>query len=245
MTAAKHVATVAVMEPADAGARGLTLSQALEVRDLPAEGLRYVETVAESRVEALLGEAVRNGPVRFTVAEQGHATVEVQPMSPEEPPPVRVRGRIRAGLGTICVRCLEEVLVNLDVPFESTLFPDPPSKEPSSDSPTGRKTKLRPVLDDEGKLEAWNDTFPDPDKLDEGSYDGLRVPLPELLSQALLIELPTDPACPESSECDARTAELIDAANAEARASDAEGDPRWAALRALRARSDPEPEGNR
>lgn len=252
------------MEPADAAARGLALSKPLEVRDLPPEGLCYAEEVGAAELDRLLGEATR-GPVRFAATGSGRARVDVHPLSEEEPPAVRVRGQLEAELDTSCVRCLEAVRLHLRAPVEATLYPgrDAPSPSPSPLGEARRRGRARgavkapperamgrsppaaiPVEGGE-PLEPWAETFPDPDELDEGVYDGLRIPLPDLIRQALLIELPSDPACMDESACDLRTAALIEAANAEARASSPDGDPRWAALRALRGPGDPDPSGSR
>lgn len=225
------------MMPMDAAARGRTLRAALDVKDLPASGLRFAEALPTDFLLELLGPAATRGPIRFVALGEGRAEVEVAPLGPEEPPPVRIAGRVAAAFGTTCVRCLEAVRVDLDVPVDASLFPDAEAVP----APVRGKGSRVPVEGGE-PLEPWGEAFPDPDRLDDGAYDGVRIPLPELLAQALLIELPTDPVCAETNACDVRTAALIEAANAEARASDAEGDPRWAALRALRAAAS-EPSG--
>lgn len=234
------------MEPDDAAGRGRTLTEALAIRDLPESGLAFDEALSAEVLARWLGAAVTRGPIRFTPAGAGRARLVVRPLSPEEPPPVRVEGRAQIALDTACVRCLEEVRVEVDAPVEASLFPDAP---PPAPAPTRGPGKAIEVEGGE-PLEPWGESFPDPDRLDEGSYDGLEVPLPELVTQALLIEVPTDPVCTDEPGCDVRTARLIHEANAEARARDAEGDPRWAALRALRAaastdRGDGDPSGNR
>lgn len=231
----------------DASALGLKLTRPLDVKDLPETGIRFDEALTGDFVDVLLGEDARRGVVRFEPEGSGHADVEARPLSPDDVPPVRFSGAVEVSLRTTCVRCLEAVALKVRAPIETTLFPqhDPLAGVGRGTGPRGGRAV--PVADGEA-LQAWDsETFPEPDRLAEEAYDGVRLPLPQIIQQALLIELPADPACLEEAACDARTASLIESANADARASEAAGDPRWAALRALRAEAEAEggdePEG--
>lgn len=219
----------------NAAERGLSLAQPLDVKDLPADGLRFEESLSAETIGELLGDATRKGPVRFKVTGAGPATVTVHPLTASEPPAVRARGKVGAELESTCVRCLETVALSLEAEIDATLFPnhDPLAGE-GKEAPKAKKSKSVPVPDGED-LEVWDEEMAAPEQLGEDAYDGLKIPLPSILSEALLVELPSDPNCADEAACDARTGELIDAANAAARASDAEGDPRWAALKALKA----------
>ncbi|MEO1233027.1 MAG: YceD family protein [Myxococcota bacterium] len=215
------------------------------MKDLPETGARFDESLPSEFVDVLLGEAAARGAVRFSARGPGHAVLSAQPLGPEDIPPVRFCGKVKAELSTTCVRCLEAVLLSVEAPIEATLFPE--TDPLAGVGQSGKRGPGKPIKVVGGDpLEPWAETFPDPDRLAEDAYDGIRLPLPQILQQALLIELPADPACADTVACDARTAELIASANADARASDAAGDPRWAALRALRQganTNDDEPEG--
>lgn len=235
------------MAPETAADRGLSLLEPLEIRDLPDTGLRFDEALPGDALARLLGPAMSKGAVRFSAVEPGRGAIEVQPLSPEEPPPVRVHGEVTAVLESTCVRCLEAVRVELRAPVETSLFPD--AATAAVEPPHRGKGKAVPVEGGEA-LEPWGESFVDPERLDDGVYDGARIPLVEILSQALLLELPADPACAEVEACDARTAALIEKANADVEAASEAGDPRWAALRALRDAAahggdDHDPSGNR
>lgn len=218
----------------DALERGFSLTRPLDVNDLPETGLKFEEGLDAAFVETLLGDATRRGAVRFEVLAGARATLTALPLSPEEPPPVRLNGELVAELRTTCVRCLEVVELRVTAPIEVTVFPD---GDPlagvgqAKETAAGKKRKV----EDGAPLEPWAEIFPEPEKLAEEAYDGRVLPLPQVLQQALLIELPADPACVDTVACDARTKALIHSANAASVASDAEGDPRWAALKALRA----------
>lgn len=232
LTGPSEAATFSTVDLHDAGARGLNLTKPLDVRDLPSEGLRYDHELPAEFVLQLLGSAATRGPVRFDVEGAGRATVDVLPLSPEDGPPVRIRGTLSAHLLTSCVRCLEPVRLELTVPVDATLFANlDPLEGVGQAGPAAPNPK-------EDQLDPWSEQFPEPDRLAEDAYDGQMVPLPHVLQQALLIEVPTDPVCLEEGPCSERTEALITQANAASEAADAEGDPRWAALRALRAAQD-------
>lgn len=219
-----------------------TLSRPLDVRDLPADGLQLAEDLSEETLLAWVGDALARGPVPVKLLAGGHAKVEIRPIDEGTPPTVRLRGRIAAELDTQCVRCLEPVRCALDAELDATLVPAAPAEPPPVEPTRGRaKGKAIPVKDGE-PLEPWDESFPAPEALGEDAYDGRTLPLPNILGEALLIEVPSDPACENEDACDERTQALIASANAEARASEEEGDPRWAALRALRGEAE-DPKG--
>ena len=223
----------------NANALGYDLRRPLTVQELPEEGIRYQEVLDDAFVTQLLGEAGSRGEVRFNPSSEKVSSVdiEVRPLTTEDPPAIRISGHIRTSLHTICVRCLEPVSPQIDAPVEATLYP---KHDPLEGIGTGQ-TSTHP---DDHRLEAWDDSFPEPADLAEDAYDGHSIPLISVLEQALLLELPSDPACVDKQACDARTQKLLDAANADSKASDAEGDPRWAALKALRNQLEPSDDSN-
>jgi uncharacterized protein len=145
------------------------------------------------------------GPIPFTCRAGSKAHLEVQPMGPiESRPPILLRGSAAAALESTCVRCLEPVHVELTVQIEEMLFP-----EGRSDTP--------------GEI--------GPEAPDEGRYTGEGIDLANVLREALLLELTMNPVCDDKPACDRRTERLIDGVNT---GSENGGDPRWAALRALK-----------
>ena len=71
----------------------------------------------------------------------------------------------------------------------------------------------------------------------DGTYEGDRVQLPELLREGLALELPMNPACEDEPACDQRTQAMLDAVNEPGeKAMDAKSDtdPRWRKLAALK-----------
>ncbi|MGF1509221.1 MAG: DUF177 domain-containing protein [Myxococcota bacterium] len=71
----------------------------------------------------------------------------------------------------------------------------------------------------------------------EETYDGETIPLPDILREALTLELPMNPMCEDEGACDARTHALLERVNRpaeEAMARTPGADPRWAALAHLK-----------
>lgn len=217
--------------------RGLSLTHSIKVIDLPSEGLQYQGPLSEALVTELLGTATHKGSVRFQPRSPGSINIEVHPIEaksgPGEAPKVRVSGHLKLALTTTCVRCLTAVHPDLEPSIDVLLHP-----ESDPHAGVGVAAQRGANLEDQG-LEAWEESFPHPSELGEDAYDGKVIPLFALLQESVLIELPSDPACEDTIACDVRTQALIDEANTEAAASDAKGDPRWEALRALKSQLDP------
>jgi uncharacterized metal-binding protein YceD (DUF177 family) len=68
------------------------------------------------------------------------------------------------------------------------------------------------------------------DEMDEGVYSSEGVDLPNVLREAILLELSMNPTCADEPACDERTQKLIDDVNAKNRPA---VDPRWAVLQEL------------
>ena len=220
----------------DAASRQLSLLEALELRLLPDDGVLFEEAVPVAWLAETLRLGLPKNGLRFEVTDPGRARLEVQPLGPvDERPPIRVRGRLEAVVRTDCVRCLEQVHPALDADIDLTLLPGPAE---AADAPRAGRAK-RAKIDEDDRLEDWSgDAFPDPDALGEAQYRGERLDLPQLLAEALLMALTTDPTCEDAgldlAGCDQRTAALIEAANRPVRDAEADVDPRWAALKNLK-----------
>ncbi len=227
------------MGTADGAEEPIRLGGELLVRDLPERGLRIDEPLPAPFLRELLGPAASTGAVRYAAAGAGEASIEVARLDAGALPRLRIRGHLRSSVETTCVRCVEPVTLDLSVEVDARLVPETAAK------PDDSRVRSAAVSDD--PLAPWPDRSPSTEDLDVTPYDGVHVPLAAVLAEALLVELPTDPMCADEAACDARTAALIETANAEIRANEAAGDPRWAALKALRAGLDPDPDasGNR
>lgn len=189
----------------DAKQRGLSLTEILELRHIPPEGLVFEEALDPAWVDRQL-DVGRAKPVGFTCEMGPKATLSVEPLGPMETrPPILVRGRATADLRSTCVRCLADVVLPMSVEIEQTLFPDRTPDETAE-----------PTLEE----------------LDEGAYTPeVGVDLPNVLREAILLDLAMNPTCTDVEGCDRRTQALIDEVN---RANQPAVDPRWAALQRLR-----------
>jgi hypothetical protein len=183
----------------------LTVTQPLDLRLLPDDGLEIDETLPKAWLDEKLSDP--KNAIPMSAGGDGHATVEISPMgSVPGRPPIRIHGALNATVATTCVRCLEAVEEALEVELDVTLFPD--------------------VVPDRKGAEGEDESG----EMDEGSYAGNELDLPGVVSEALVLELPMNPVCPDESACTERTAQMI----AEANRSAAGVIPdRWAALRAL------------
>ena len=224
------------MDPVNAADRQLSLLETLELRLLPEQGLAFDEPIPVAWLRETLRLGLPKNGLQFEVTAPGQARLEVQPLGPiDERPPIRVRGRLDAVVQTDCVRCLERVQPAVDADIDLTLLPAAADAE-APERP-GRSKRVKSEQDD--RLEDWSqEAFPDPEALGEASYQGDRLDLPQMLAEALLMALTTDPACEDADGCDQRTAALIDAANQPVREAEAEVDPRWAALKNLSVEDD-------
>jgi uncharacterized metal-binding protein YceD (DUF177 family) len=188
----------------DAKARGLSLTEVLALHHVPDDGLVFEESLDPAWVDQNLG--IDKGLTAFFCQPGPTARLEVQPMGPmASRPPILVRGRTSASLRSTCVRCLAEVVLSLTVKIEQMLF-----------SKTGE--------------EAEDDDAVTTEELDEGAYSNEGIDLPNVLREAILLELAMNPTCEDETACDARTKALIDDVNAKNRPA---VDPRWAVLEEL------------
>lgn len=186
----------------------LTVTEPLDLRLLPDEGLELEEALPKAWLDEKLADP--KNAVSVTAVADGTAQVEISPMGAvPSRPPIRIHGKLGASVSTTCVRCLEAVEETLDVELDVTLFPDAVPERKS----TGEE-------DDDVVT----------GEMDEGSYDGSVLDLPGVVAEALVLELPMNPVCAEESACTERTHKMIAEAN---RPSEGVIPDRWAALRRL------------
>ncbi len=127
---------------------------------------------------------------------------------------VLLRGVVRASVRFTCVRCTEPQLTTLEVPLDAVLEP----------------VSQRAETDEEVELTE--------DDLNISFYEGDTIDLGPLAREAVLLELPAYPACPDdSASCaEAQRRNLGRSASADAAAEEKSVDPRWAALQSIRDR---------
>src|SRR5215472_12075218 len=138
--------------------RRLSVTEVLDLRFLPDEGLRFEEPLEAAWLDGQL-QSLSAGQVGFRAAEgeAGSAQLDVEPLAPVATrPPIRIHGAVKAGLMTTCVRCLERIRQDLEAHVDLTLF----ARGAEPDRPHGD--------DDEGLSRA---------ELDEGTYDDNQIDL--------------------------------------------------------------------
>lgn len=201
-----------------AAQKQLTVTEPLDLRLLPDEGLRYDEELAVSWIDEQLAEFGTDATA-VHAGSSGRVKLDVNPLAPvASRPPIRVHGELTAELAMTCVRCLQPLSQKIEADVDLTLFPE---------------EKIGP--------EAGDDAKNDEDELgsaqlDEGTYSANELDIPGLVREALILEIAMHPRCEDESACSARTDALIKEANA---ASDGMVDDRWAALRRLRDQGKP------
>lgn len=202
-----------------------------DLRRLPDDGETIDEVLEKSWLAA---EVCQDRELELTPLADGHTRLLLQPIGTEsdEGPVVRISGTLSAQISTPCVRCLLDVLLDLRLTPDVTLFPALPTPAPDAAGPKGRgsgkgKGKSKKKDDDEEALAV------DPAEPDAGTYTQNQIDLPALVREALLLEIPMNPACVDEGACAARTAQLIASVTPSDTAS---VDPRWAALQALKAK---------
>jgi len=216
------------MGPIDAKTRALSALEPLELRLLPEEGLSFAEAVPAAWLSAALGATTDTGqPIE--VLGDGALEVTVSPLGDvASRPPVRISGKISGRARTACVRCLEDVDLDVGDAVEVTLFPAP--EAPKASRPRGKGAPAK----DDPTLEDWSDAaMPDLSTLDEAGYVGERVDVPAVLQDAVMLSMDLNPTCADEAACDERTRALLDEANRPAREAEGGPDPRWAALSEL------------
>jgi uncharacterized metal-binding protein YceD (DUF177 family) len=237
--------------PIDARNRQLSVTEVLELRFIPDEGLSFDEALAPEWLDRAILADETDERLEYHASEPGRAQLEVQPLGAmASRPPIAVRGSVTVKLKTVCVRCLADVLGEARADLDLTLFPVDaqraqallagPASAPAATPPTeaaGRSKKgqaRRGRGRDDGALEDWSDLeLPSLDALEEGSYDQRGVDLPALIREAMLLALDMNPTCEDEPACDARTAALLAEANRPFQEQESAGDPRWAALKGL------------
>ncbi|MCK6550591.1 DUF177 domain-containing protein [Myxococcota bacterium] len=208
----------------EAHSRQLTVTETLDLRQLPDDGLEYDETLEVPWIEAQLVGEDEPDETAVHARGPGRAKLEVRPLGPVVTrPPIRVRGDVSAPIVMTCVRCLSPVDDELAAHIDATLLA---SEDPAlTASPDGEDGDLDPSAG-----------------ADEGAYTGNAIDLPGILREALLLELSMSPMCEDQEACTGRTDALLRDAN-----KAAEGvivDDRWAALRKLRDAQGEEGSGN-
>ncbi len=211
------------MPPIQASERQLTLTEPLELRYLPDEGLLFEESIPSAWVQSVLEPpGSKKQPIEYKTTQEARARLEVMPIGEvSSTPPILLRGELSAVLNTDCVRCLQEVSPSTTVKVETTLPPPEPADK------SAKKTEEAETIDP---------------SLDEDSYDGKSLDLPSLLGEALLLELNMNPACADEEACSQRTQALLDQVNRPAEGvMESKGiDPRWSALKNILDTSEPE-----
>lgn len=194
-------------KPSAAQAGHLSVTEVLDLRFLPDDGLAFDEALEPAWLDAQLAGA----DIELKAEGPGAARLEVQPLGPvATQPPIRIMGEVTAPMTTACVRCLETVAQNLDAKLDLMIFAAGTAPE-------------RGAEDEDDGLPA--------EALDEGSYDRNQIDLPAIVREALLLEIAMNPACEDEAACTVRTNALIQEANREAET--AMVDDRWAPLRRL------------
>ena len=209
-----------------------------DLRRLPDDGETIDEVLEKSW---LIAEVCQDRELELTPLADGHTRLLLQPIGTEsdEGPVVRISGTLDAQISTPCVRCLLDVVLDLRLKPDVTLVPALPTPGPAgeADGPKGRgsgkgkgkdKAKTKKKKDDDEEALAI-----DPAEPDAGTYTQNQIDLPALVREALLLEIPMNPACVDEGACAARTSQLIASVTPSDTAS---VDPRWAALQALKAK---------
>lgn len=201
-----------------------------DLRRLPEHGETLDEALEKSWLQAQLGD---DPDVELVPLGDGHARITIAPLGTSESahgPVIRVSAELRARVSTPCVRCLSDVELAIHSLPDVTLFPAPPApKEDEGDerrgSPRRGKSKKDEDEDDAVAL--------DPSEADATTYTHHQIDLPALVREALLLEIPMNPACADEAACAGRTSTLIASVTPPDQSS---VDPRWAALEALKAK---------
>lgn len=206
------------MAKPNAAQRKLTVTETLDLRFLPDEGITFDEPLELPWLEAQLAD-VRAGEPEFRLAGPGHVRLEIIPLGPVPTrPPIRIQGALSASVTTSCVRCLQSVSQALDTNVDLTLFAK------ARDAATSR-------------LEGEDAEALNPHQLDEGIYEQNTLDLPAIIREALLLEIAMNPRCEDESACSSRTRALLEDANRAA--EQALEDDRWSGLRRWMTRNPP------
>ena len=186
-----------------------------DLRRLRPAGDRVREPLTEEWLEERLNEGVASEALRLECRGPGQADLHLEWINPDAPGVVRVKGQVEAPLATCCVRCLGEVRVDVACPVDLTLFPAAKPGEGDDDD------------DAEAEAEARS--------LDEGTYQGMTLDLPEVVREAVLLDVDPNPRCQDTEACGKRTDALL--AEASGGGDEPAIDPRWAPLKNIRLKS--------
>lgn len=191
-----------------------------DVRTLPDEGATLQEPLAVEWLAAIFDEVAKAGALKWVPTAPGAANLRLMKVDPDGrgAPVVRVSGSVVAEVTTDCVRCLEQVARTFDAPIDVTYFP---------------AAKTVPAAKDDPRQPEDPDFL---DALDESTYDGAELDLPELVREGLLIELDLQPTCADEIGCDTRTQALLDSVNPVF--EEPEIDPRWDALKRIQLKNE-------
>lgn len=222
------------MPPIDAGTRQLSVTEVLEIRLLPEEGLHFDEALEPAWLDAHISADQRQAGLELKASGPGRADLVVTPLGPlASRPPVSVKGAVSAPLAMVCVRCLSDLAFEVTADVDLTLLAGRPA--PAHPQGKGAPRPKGAAAKSDGRVEDWSgEEMPELDALDESTYEEDRLDLPSMLREALLLALEMNPSCEDEAACDARTQKLLDEANRPFQVTETEGDPRWAPLRRLR-----------
>lgn len=134
-----------------------------------------------------------------------HARFVISPPGPRRAVPVTLQAS--ASAPGSCDRCSEDLLVHVELDSTLDFLPEPTSG-PDRDDPEVELAE---------------------DELDVGWYRDGHLSLPDILSEALALALPSRTVCDDEAACDARTEALLAASRA-----DTGGHPAFAALKDLK-----------
>jgi len=179
-----------------------------DLRSLPEEGASIDAPLEAAWIEAALNEGIAATEMAVVPTGPGSLKLRLERAGGErlDRPIVRLTGALAVDLSTSCVRCLADLPVALRPRLELTCFPA--TEDPEEDAA------------DEARV----------------SYEGHMLDLPEVVREALLLELEVYPSCADEAACGDRTRQLIE--DAGVAPGGPEPDPRWAGLDRFRLKSE-------
>src|SRR5688500_20112091 len=96
-----------------------------DLRRLPDEGATIDESLGKEWLDRALNEDLPDETLEVVALDEGRARLQIQRVSSEEEsdPVVRVHGHVKARLAASCVRCLQEIVLEVECSPDLTLFP--------------------------------------------------------------------------------------------------------------------------
>lgn len=132
----------------------------LDLKDIGPEGRSYEGEVSIPEMERYQGEAVRVPSARLVLrVDRREGRLELE-------------GRLTAGVGLVCGRCLETFEWSLEAPLALRLLPGSPEEE-------------EPPEGDDGEV----------DEVDAWRLDGQELDLDRLVQEFVLLQIPLKPIC--------------------------------------------------